>query len=82
MPKVNLGQFDYEKHLGMVIRGKVFGRFKRGKEAAKAIGIGESTLCGRYNNPGMMSLNEFKRIIKVVGIPSEEVLNYLYEGKQ
>ena len=44
--------------------------------------IGNSTLSSRFNHPGKMSLGELKRFIKAGYVGKDELIFYLYEGKE
>ncbi len=51
------------------------------KAIAERTGISRSTICRYYQKPRTMTVDALKQIIKMTGLPKEEVMNYLYEGK-
>lgn len=51
------------------------------KTIAERTGIHRSTISRYYQKPGTMTLETLKQIIKLTGLPKEDVINYLYEGK-
>jgi len=81
MPRVRPLVKDYEKDFGAVLKASAVRLRMEVPTVAKLVGIHERTVSRRYSNPGKMSLEEFKRFIKVAHVDKESVIDYLYEGK-
>ncbi len=52
------------------------------KSISEKTGASRSTICRYYQKPRTMTLDMLKQIIKLTNIPKEDVINYLYEGRQ
>ena len=50
-------------------------------EISEKTGNSRSTIHRYFKNPRTMTVDALKKIIKMTGLPKEEVINYLYEGK-
>lgn len=51
------------------------------KAISEKTGIHRNTICRYYQKPRTMTLETLKQIIRLTGLPKEDVINYLYEGK-
>lgn len=51
------------------------------KVIAEKTGISRCTIQRYYQKPRTMTLETLKQIIRLTGLPKEDVINYLYEGK-
>ncbi|MBO5208033.1 MAG: hypothetical protein J6B68_01675 [Lachnospiraceae bacterium] len=81
MPKVALGNPNYEKIFGAKLKASVIGSGKQCKQAAQFLGICDRTLSDRFKNPAPMTLGQLKLLIKMTDMPPDIILQYLYEGK-
>lgn len=51
------------------------------KAISNKTGISRSTISRYYQEPRKMTVDALKKIIKLTGIPKEDVIAYLFEGK-
>ena len=73
---------NYEEVFGNHIKGNIITSGQMCKRVARNLMIGNSTLSSRFNHPGKMSLGELKRFIKAGYVGKDELIFYLYEGKE
>ena len=51
------------------------------KEISEKTGICRTTIQRYYKHPRTMTVDTLKQIVKMTGIPKEELVAYIYEGK-
>ena len=82
MPKVSLGKSDYERMFGAKLKAAIIGSGRECQQAAKVLGIDKRTLSNRFREPSGMTLGQMKLLIKMTDLPSEMVIDYLYDRKR
>ena len=51
------------------------------KSISEKIGISRATIQRYYKHPQTMTVDVLKQVVKMTGIPKEEFIAYIYEGK-
>ena len=68
--------FNYSK-----LRGKIIEKYGTQGQFAKALGISERTLSLKLNNRIFFSQNEISKILFLLGIENQKVIEYFFTQK-
>lgn len=81
MPKVNLGKPDCNEQFTRKMDACVAGLGTDWKKLTPKTGVTYETVKTYRREPEKMRLSYLKRLIKLIDLDPDVILNYLYEGK-
>lgn len=81
MPKVNLGKPDYNEQFTRKMDACLKENGTDWKKLTPKTGVTYETVKTYRREPQKMRLSYLKRLIKLIDLDPDVILNYLYEGK-
>ena len=81
MPRVNLGKHDYNEEFTRKMDACLKENGTDWKKLTPKTGVTYETVKTYRRKPEKMRLSYLKRLIKLIDLDPDVILNYLYEGK-